>query len=194
MKIKQAEFKDSAYTAEQYSPSGLPEIAIVGRSNSGKSSLINKICNNRKLARVSSEPGKTRSVNFFEINREFMLVDLPGYGFAKRGAQEKESWGRLVEGYFAASENLLHLLLLCDIRHDPSEGDLAMVNWLRYYDIPFTLIATKCDKIAKSKRRGYVDKLVAALGAASGIAFSALDGTGKEDVLDRVSQIIDGGV
>lgn len=190
MRIKQAEFVGAAYTAEQYAPSGMPEIAIVGRSNSGKSSLINTVCNNRKLARVSSEPGKTRSVNFFAINREFMLVDLPGYGFAKRGAREKESWGKLVEGYFAASENLLHLLLLCDIRHNPSDGDHTMVNWLRYYDIPFTLIATKCDKIAKSKRSGYVNKLVEALGAGSGIAFSALDGTGKEDVLDKVSDIL----
>lgn len=190
MRIKQAELKSTVYTAGQYQPSGLPEVAIVGRSNSGKSSLINTICNNKKLARISSEPGKTRSVNFYEINREFMLVDLPGYGFAKRGAKEKQSWGELIEGYFAASENLLHLLLLCDIRHDPSEGDMTMVNWLNYYQIPFTLIATKCDKIAKSKRHTYIKKLESAVGAAGSCAFSALDGTGKDDVLNMFDDII----
>lgn len=183
MRIKQAEFKQAVYEARLYTPSGLDEIAIVGRSNSGKSSLINKVCNNRKLARVSGEPGKTRSVNFFLINKEFMLVDLPGYGFARRSAAEQRRWGELVEGYLAKAEQLRHLLLLCDIRHDAGAGDMAMVEWLQHYGIPYSLVATKCDKIAKSKRPAQLKKLAGQVGAQSCCAFSALDGTGKEDVL-----------
>ena len=190
MRIKQAEFKQAIYDVGLYQPSEQMEIAIVGRSNSGKSSLINKLCNNRKLARVSSEPGKTRSVNLYEINREFLLVDLPGYGFAKRSAKEKQQWGELIEGYFEKSESLRHLLLLCDIRHDPSAGDMTMVNYLRYYDIPYTLVATKCDKLAKSKRKSQLDRLAKQVGAENGCVFSALDGTGKDALLDILTQIV----
>ena len=151
MLINKVELKQSIYAPEQYQPGPLREIAVVGRSNAGKSSLVNALCN-RRIARVSQEPGKTRSINAYLINDAFFLTDLPGYGYAKRSAKEQNQWRRLVEGYFEKTESLVHLLLLCDIRHDPTDGDLQMVEWLRFYGIPHTLIATKADKIAKSKR------------------------------------------
>ena len=135
MQISKAELKQSIFTPQQYSGSGLPEIAVVGRSNAGKSSLINALCNQR-IARVSQQPGKTRSINAYCINGSFMLMDLPGYGYARRSDKEQEQWRQLVEGYFKRTEALVHLLLLCDIRHDPSDGDRQMVQFLRHYESP----------------------------------------------------------
>jgi len=190
MRIKKARLSDTVYEIKKYSNERLPEIAVVGRSNAGKSSLINKICNNGKLARVSSAPGKTRSINFYLINDEMHLVDLPGYGFARRSDTEREAWGRLIEGYFAATQRLRHLFLLCDIRHDPSDGDIQMVEWLRFYRIPFTVVATKADKLAKSKRKPAAQKIAKQLGAESYIAFSAMDGYGAEDILIIMENVL----
>ena len=183
MQIAKTKLVSTAYKPGQYAPQPLREVAVVGRSNAGKSSLVNTICNNKKLARVSSAPGKTRSINFYNIDSALMLVDLPGYGFAKRSGKEREDWGRLVDDYFAKSQTLLHLLLLCDIRHDASAGDLQMAEWLQHYQIRYTLIATKADKIAKSKRKPMAQRLAKQVGAAQSICFSALDGAGKAEVL-----------
>ena len=183
MQIAKTKLVSTAYKPGQYAPQPLREVAVVGRSNAGKSSLVNTICNNKKLARVSSAPGKTRSINFYNIDSTLMLVDLPGYGFAKRSGKEREDWGRLVDDYFAKSQTLLHLLLLCDIRHDAGAGDLQMAEWLQHYQIPYTLIATKADKIAKSKRKPMAQRLAKQVGAAQSICFSALDGAGKAEVL-----------
>lgn len=190
MRIVRAQMVQSFYTPAQYRDGGLPEIAIVGRSNVGKSSLINALCGNRKLARVSGAPGKTRSINGFLINDAFLLMDLPGYGFARRSAAEQNSWRQLVEGYLQQTRSLIHLLLLCDIRHDVSAGDVQMAQWLQYYGIPFTLVATKADKLAKSKRPMQIQKLKKQLQAQQALGFSALEGVGKDALLAELERIL----
>ena len=190
MRIVRAQMVQSFYTPAQYRDGGLPEIAIVGRSNAGKSSLINALCGNRKLARVSGAPGKTRSINGFLINDAFLLMDLPGYGFARRSAAEQNSWRQLVEGYLQQTHSLIHLLLLCDIRHDVSAGDVQMAQWLQYYGIPFTLVATKVDKLAKSKRPMQIQKLKKQLQAQQALGFSALEGVGKDALLAELERIL----
>ena len=187
--IKQAEFVASAGVDGRY-PAPLPcEIAIVGKSNVGKSSLINRLTNNQKLARTSSQPGKTRLVNFFLLNRSFYLVDLPGYGFAKASKEEQKSWGVLLDRYLS-SGRVKHLLMLIDIRHEPTRDDLQMFRYLIYYGIPYTLVATKADKIAKSKRQQEANARAKALGAPPyAIPFSAETGDGKAELLSRIGQV-----
>ena len=187
--IKQAEFVASGGVDGRY-PEALPcEIAIVGKSNVGKSSLINRLTNNQKLARTSSQPGKTRLVNFFLLNRSFYLVDLPGYGFAKASKEEQKSWGVLLDRYLS-SGRVKHLLMLIDIRHAPTQDDLQMFRYLIYYGIPYTLVATKADKIAKSKRQQEANARAKALGAPPyAIPFSAETGDGKAELLSRIGQV-----
>ena len=187
--IKQAEFITSAGIGGEY-PSSLPcEIAIVGKSNVGKSSLINRLTNNQKLAKTSASPGKTRLVNFFLLNKAFYLVDLPGYGFARASKAEQKSWGELLERYLQ-SGRVNHLLMLIDVRHAPTQDDLQMFRYLIYYGIPYTLIATKADKIAKSKRRQEANKRAKELGAPPfAIPFSSETGDGKAELLERIGQI-----
>lgn len=187
--IKQAEFVTSAGIEGAY-PASLPcEIAIVGKSNVGKSSLINCLANNRKLAKTSAQPGKTRLVNFFLLNQSLYLVDLPGYGFAKASKTEQKSWGTLLEGYLSAGR-VKHLFMLIDIRHAPTQDDLQMFRYLIYYNIPYTLIATKADKIAKSKRRQEANRHAKELGAPPfAIPFSSETGEGKAEILTRIGQI-----
>lgn len=187
--IKKAAFVTSAGINTDYPAALTHEIALVGRSNAGKSSLINCLCTNKKLARISAEPGKTRLCNFFLINDSFYLVDLPGYGFARASKGEKESWGTLMEKYLG-SGRISHLLLLLDIRHDPTEEDRRMLQYLLYYGIPYTIIATKADKIAKSKRLQQANKNAKLLGAPpSALPFSALSGEGREALLERIGEI-----
>ena len=152
MIIKKAKFQTSLAEFKDFPGQGLPEIAFAGKSNVGKSSLINALTHNSKLARTSSEPGKTRLVNFFLLNDSFYLVDLPGYGFARASKQEKEKWSGMIEGYLQKSENLRHVVQLVDIRHAPTEEDQMMTNYLRHYEIPFTVVATKADKLSKAQR------------------------------------------
>ncbi len=189
MQIKKAEFKQSIFLPQQYVHSELPEIAVVGRSNAGKSSLVNTLCN-QKIARVSQQPGKTRSINAYCMNDAFLLMDLPGYGYAKRSAKEQEQWRELVEGYFNRTKMLEHLLLLCDIRHDPSTGDKQMVQWLRHYNIPYTLVATKADKIAKSKRYNHLKSILDQLGYSPSLCFSTTEASYKEALLVHLGEIL----
>ena len=187
--IRQAEFVTSAGLGGQY-PEPLPcEIAIVGKSNVGKSSLINRLANNQKLAKTSAQPGKTRLVNFFLLNKALYLVDLPGYGFAKASKTEQKSWGELLERYLS-SGRVTHLLMLIDIRHAPTQDDLMMFRYLIYYNIPYTLVATKADKIAKSKRKQEANKRAKELGAPPfALPFSSETGEGKAELLQRIGQI-----
>lgn len=187
--IRQAEFVTSAGLSGQY-PEPLPcEIAIVGKSNVGKSSLINRLANNQKLAKTSAQPGKTRLVNFFLLNKALYLVDLPGYGFAKASKTEQKSWGELLERYLS-SGRVKHLLMLIDIRHAPTQDDLMMFRYLIYYNIPYTLVATKADKIAKSKRKQEANKRAKELGAPPfALPFSSETGEGKAELLQRIGQI-----
>jgi ribosome biogenesis GTP-binding protein YsxC/EngB len=152
MRITKASYLCSMESLKKFPGQGRPEIALVGRSNVGKSSLINSLCNNRRLARTSSEPGKTRMVNVYSVNDAFFLVDLPGYGFAKASGDERRRWTGMIEGYLRESQNLKHVFLLTDIRHEPTEDDCQMAQYLRHYGLPFTVIATKADKVSKAEK------------------------------------------
>ena len=150
MEITKAEFKTSV--GSNNFPEGLTEIAVVGRSNVGKSSLINFLTNHGKLARTSKEPGRTRLINYFSINDgQFYLVDLPGYGYARVSDAEKEKWATLIESYLLESTGLKHVFVLVDIRHDPTALDKQMINYLYHYNVPFSIIATKADKLSRAE-------------------------------------------
>lgn len=153
MKVKKAEFVISAYSSDDYPVQNWPEFAFAGRSNVGKSSLINKLINKKNLARVSSQPGRTQSINFYNIDDRFFLVDLPGYGFAKVPIKVKEEWGKLLDDYLVNRSNLRGIIQIVDARHKPTKDDQVMVNWLKNTGFPFMLVATKVDKIAKGKRK-----------------------------------------
>lgn len=187
--IKNASFLTSVGMNGAY-PAPMPcEIAVVGRSNVGKSSLINRITGNGKLARTSATPGKTRLINYFLLNKAFYLVDLPGYGFARASKAEQKSWGELIESYLGAGR-VKHIFLLLDIRHGPSGEDKMMFQYILYYGIPFTLIATKSDKLSRAQRRNAACAAAKALGAPPyAIAFSGETGEGKEEVLEKIGGI-----
>lgn len=188
--IKQAAFLTSVGAGTPYPPAACCEIAVVGKSNVGKSSLINSLCNNHKLARTSQTPGKTRLINFFLLNRVFHLVDLPGYGFARAGKEEQRSWSGLIEAYLG-SGRVTHLFLLLDIRHAPTADDRQMYQWLLYYGVPFTLVATKSDKLARSRRQQAANAAAKALGAPPfAIPFSAQTGEGRAALTERIGQIL----
>ncbi len=188
-RIKKASFLTSVGQRGDY-PQRRPEIALVGRSNVGKSSLINCLTGNGKLARISAAPGKTRLVNYYLINDSFYLVDLPGYGFAQRSKGERESWGKLMESYLT-SGRVDHLFLLLDIRHEPTGEDRQMFQFLLYYNIPSTNVATKADKIAKSKRQQAANQNAKLAGAPPwGLPFSSETGEGREALLDRLGSIV----
>lgn len=189
--IKQASFFTSVGQGQTYPAPLACEIAVVGRSNVGKSSLINCICNNNKLAKTSQTPGKTRLINYFLLNQEFFLVDLPGYGFAKTSKTQQQEWGDLI-GDYLRSGRPKHLFLLIDIRHEPSPEDRQMLQWTLYSGIPFTLVATKADKISKSQRNVAANKAAKLMGAPPfAIPFSAEEKIGSEALLTRIGQIVE---
>ena len=188
--IKKAEFVLSAGAGSAYPARIGAEIAMIGRSNVGKSSLINSLCNNNKLARISSSPGKTRLINFYQVDGRFYLVDLPGYGFARAPKHEKEKWGELIERYLA-SDRLTHIFLLLDIRHAPTAEDKQMYQWVLYYGIPYTLIATKSDKLARSKRVQAANAAAKLLGAPPyALPYSAESREGRRQLLDRIGDVL----
>ncbi|WP_409297379.1 ribosome biogenesis GTP-binding protein YihA/YsxC [Peribacillus sp. SCS-26] len=151
MKINSSEIIISAVKPEQYPEGGLPEFALAGRSNVGKSSFINKMINRKALARISSKPGKTQTLNFYLLNEALYFVDVPGYGYAKVSKSEREAWGRMIETYITQREPLRAVILIVDLRHPPSSDDVMMYNFLKHYEIPCVVIATKADKIPKGK-------------------------------------------
>jgi len=153
MRIKQSEFIISAVKKEQYPTDDRVEIAFVGRSNVGKSSIINALTNRKKLAKVSQTPGKTRLINFFLINNDFYLVDLPGYGYAKVSKTEKASWGQTIERYLNGREELKRVVLLVDSRHKPTADDVMMHEWIKHYGYDVTVVATKSDKLSNNSLR-----------------------------------------
>lgn len=169
------------------------EIAIAGKSNVGKSTFINFICNNKTLARTSKEPGRTRLLNYFNINKgEYVMVDLPGYGFARVSDEEKAKWGNLIETYLKASTGLKSVFLLVDIRHDPTVDDMLMIKYLYYYRIPFTIIATKSDKLSRSAgliRRKQIADFIG-VGVDNIFVSSSLDKTGAEEIYKKIDDII----
>lgn len=191
--IKSAIFETSVGNKSQLIDRGAPEIAVAGKSNVGKSSFINFICNNKRLAKTSKEPGRTRLLNYFNIDKgRFFLVDLPGYGFAKVNDAEKEKWGRLIEDYLQNSKALKNVFLLLDIRHNPTADDMLMLKYLYYYRIPFTIIATKADKLSRSaanKRKKEIADYVG-VGVDNILTSSSLDKTGGEAIYSRIEEIL----
>ena len=188
--IRQAEFFTSVGTGSQYPPRLGAEIAIVGKSNVGKSSLINSLCNNYKLAKISQSPGKTRLINYFVINRSFYLVDLPGYGFAKAPKDQQQAWGALMEQYLS-SGRVTHLFMLLDIRHAPTAEDRQMFQWMLYYGVPYTLVATKADKVPRSRRQQSANAAAKTLGALPyALPYSVQEGIGRQELIERISQVV----
>jgi GTP-binding protein len=184
MKITNAEIVISAVSKKQYPDDGLPEIALAGRSNVGKSSLINKLINRKNLARTSSKPGKTQTLNFYKMNETFYFVDVPGYGYAKVSKKEREKWGVMMEEYFETRSTLQAVLLITDIRHDPTEDDLQMYDFLKYYELPVIIVATKLDKVGKSKRTAHIQRASNAFQIEKGdvlLPFSSETGEGKDE-------------
>lgn len=194
MEIKQAAFVTSLAQYHEKPPIQLPQIAVVGKSNVGKSSLINSLCNRHKLCKTSATPGKTRLINVFLINNEFHLVDLPGYGFAKVDKAEKQRWGAMMDGYFQESTQLMHVLHLVDIRHDPTQDDIAMSQYFRQMDIPFTVVATKADKISRGARMKHIAPICRALLVQPWevVPYSSEDGSGRDKLLEIVEDILYG--
>lgn len=190
-RIRKAEFVTSVGLNSEYPEKSKAEIAMVGKSNVGKSSLINSLCNNGKLAKTSQKPGKTRLINFFLVNGDFYLVDLPGYGFASAPKTEQQKWGQLMESYLS-SGRVSHIYMLIDIRHEPTADDKQMFKYILYYAIPYTLVATKADKLSRSKRRQAANACAKALGAPPyAIAYSSETGEGKEELLSRMGAIVE---
>ena len=192
MKIKNATFVKSIKNMRQYDLLQLSEVAVIGRSNVGKSSLINYLTNNYKLAKTSSTPGKTRLINYFLLNESFYLVDLPGYGYAKTAKSEKDSWQPMIEDYLDENQNLKVLLLLVDIRHDPSQDDKTMMQYIRFYDIPYIIVATKADKLSAPKRqKQLLDIAFHLLIDKSEIMVTSVNGKmGKDELFDKIQEFI----
>ncbi|MBO4380580.1 MAG: YihA family ribosome biogenesis GTP-binding protein [Clostridia bacterium] len=191
--IKQAKFVVSVADGKNIQDFGAPEIAIAGKSNVGKSSFINFMVNQNKLAKTSSEPGRTRLLNYFEINNgEYYFVDLPGYGYAKAPKGEKEKWGALIENYLRTSQNLINVFVLVDMRHEPSDDDKMLINYLYSYHIPFTVIATKADKLSRAQQQKAKSVIASALAIGQGdiLVTSAEKKTGKDVVLARIDNLL----
>lgn len=192
MIIKSAEFVTSATKPSQYPPEGLPEIAFAGRSNVGKSSLINVLVNRKRLVKTSSTPGRTQLVNFFGINEYITFVDLPGYGYAKVPVSVRKHWGPMIETYLSGRNTLKGVVVILDIRRMPREEEHNLIVWLEHYAIARILVLTKADKLSKTKlaqQRAAVARALA-LDAGDLILFSAKSRQGREDVWQAIEQLI----
>jgi GTP-binding protein len=183
-------FVGSFFSMDQLPRDGRPEIAVAGRSNVGKSSLLNRLLGSRKLAKVSSTPGKTRSLNYFLANDRFYFVDLPGYGYARVPLAVKEQWGKLMEAYLTGSENLVGLLLLLDSRRDPTPEDFQLIDWLAERELPVLVALTKADKLTRDKINRKVKQTENGLGT-SVIPCSATTGQGKTDLVQAIRELIE---
>lgn len=185
MKIISAEFIKSAVLPSQYPPETMPEVAFVGRSNVGKSSLINTLVGRKNLAKTSNTPGRTQMINFFAINEAVSFVDLPGYGFAKVSRSVKRDWGEMIEAYLKTRRNLAMVILILDIRRDPSDDDLSLRDWLESYRIPYLYILTKADKLSNNQainRRRIIEKILQVPAGIKPILFSAVTQKGKSEI------------
>lgn len=193
MNVQEAEIVMSAVSPLQYPSTGFPEIALAGRSNVGKSSFINNLIKRKALARTSSKPGKTQTLNFYLINNQFYFVDVPGYGYAKVSKTERAKWGEMLETYFLQRETLSHVFLVVDFRHEPTADDIQMKNFIQYYDLPFTVIATKADKIPRGKWNQHLSKTKKALNLEttdSIVIYSSETGEGKDKVWSIVQKYL----
>lgn len=192
--IKSAQFLKSETDFSNYKGFDLPEIMLAGRSNVGKSSFINMLSNNTKLAKVSATQGKTKVVNFFLMNKEFVLVDLPGYGYAETSKVEQHRWGEIIDSYIESSRNLVCAVLLVDVRHLPTDQDKQMLNYFTFNNIPVTIVATKYDKIKKAERMKKISDIAKELkvGVENIYLISSETAYGKDIIVDRLYQFVDG--
>ncbi|MFV0518082.1 MAG: ribosome biogenesis GTP-binding protein YihA/YsxC [Aminipila sp.] len=193
MIIKKADIETVAVKPSQYPESNVPEIAFAGRSNVGKSSLLNLLTNRRKLARTSGSPGKTRTINFYRINDEFRIVDLPGYGYAKISKSQSAGWGEMIETYLEGRPTLLKVVQLVDIRHAPSAQDVQMYEYLRHFGLDGLVVATKADKVSSNERQkclSVIKKTLNLSGDDKIIPVSTLKRTGYDTLLDELEHII----
>lgn len=193
MKIKTSQLEAVAVKRSQYPEDNMKEIAFAGRSNVGKSSLLNLITGRKALARVSGSPGKTRTINFYNINGDFRIVDLPGYGYARVSKSVTENWGDMMEQYFSARHGLIKTVQLVDIRHEPSKQDIQMYEYLRHYGLDGLVVATKADKISKNQMNKNISVIRKALGMKPEdkvIACSALKKTGQDELLDEIERLL----
>lgn len=192
MNLNKADFEAAFGTFAQLPVSGLPEIAFAGRSNVGKSSLLNKLFNRKSLARVSSVPGKTITINFYNLE-DVRFVDLPGYGYAKVSKSEKTRWAEMMEGYFRSERDIRLVVQLMDMRHPPTKDDLLMVDFLRQAGYPFIVVLTKSDKLNKTEYKNRIEGFKTELpdvDACDVIPFSAVSGAGREEILEKITQAI----
>ena len=193
MEVHQAVFIKSAVKPKDFPPAELPEVAFVGRSNVGKSSLINVLAGRKALVRTSSTPGRTQLINFFDINGTLTLVDLPGYGYAKAPPDIRKQWGPMIETYLAKRENLKAVVLILDIRRIPSDGDLDMLGWLERYGIPPIIVLTKCDKLSKNERSKQTALIAKSIQRDIGIMlpFSALSKDGRNGIWTEIVRLLE---
>lgn len=181
-----------AVKKEQYPEGGLPEIAFAGKSNVGKSSLINAMINRKALARTSGSPGKTRTINFYNVEKSLVFVDLPGYGYARISKSEQEKWGAMIENYLIKREFLKGIILLIDIRHEPGENDKMMYEWLKHYGHKIIIVATKSDKIKRSQINRHLSVIIKSLGISKDdiiIPFSSENKSGKDELWKVIENI-----
>ena len=192
MIIKSAEFITSAVKPSQYPPAVLPEIAFAGRSNVGKSSLINTLVNRKRLVKTSSTPGRTQLINFFNINEKFSFVDISGYGYAKVPASVKKKWGPMIETYITTRKTLKGVVLIMDLRRTPGPEEINMLDWLNHYGIPSVPVLTKSDKLSKTRQQKQLKEISNTLSADKDnfILFSAKSRQGKDEVWDVVKKLI----
>ena len=194
MIIKTSEFIISAVSKKQYPQEGLPEIALAGRSNVGKSSLINKVINRKNLARTSGKPGKTQTLNFYLINGNFHFVDLPGYGFAKVAASIKEQWSKFIEEYLSQRDVLKGVIHIIDIRHIPTNDDIIMYDWLQHFGIPTLVAVTKGDKISRGQYPKHLKEIKERMKLPKDqpiVVFSAVSGEGVAEIQSWVDERIE---
>ena len=190
MKITSAEFLTGAVSYKQYPDSAYPELAFAGRSNVGKSSLINSLLNRKKLVKTSQTPGKTQEINFFKINNDFIFTDLPGYGFAKVPQPVRKRWGKMIEDYLLKRETLLAVIFIIDLRRRPSQLDLSLQRWLEVHEVEYLLVGTKVDKLSQSEIKKQKDKLNVAYfdgGEGELLVYSSKSSRGRKELWSEIT-------
>lgn len=191
MKIISAEFVKSAFAPEHWTTDGLPEIAFLGRSNVGKSSLLNSLLQRKGLARTSNTPGRTQSLNFFLVNRKLYFVDLPGYGYAKVSKSMRGDWGKMAESYLARRDELALSIQLVDSRHPPTMLDIQLHEWLVHHDKPSLIVATKADKLSSNELKKNLENIGKVFTSTRIISYSSVTGRGREDIWQAITKAIE---